>query len=98
MFGPHPYMQGVPDPGDRVTNCARTCFGAADSQTCAACLGTKNGAQACTAYPDKPCSGNVPTYCRCDGKVYSSATTCASLCPVSLGCFSFQCSELGPCR
>lgn len=98
LFGPHPYIEGFPNPGDRVSNCAETCFGNADSQTCAACAGKRNGYSACSDYLYKPCIGNVPTYCRCDGKVYSSAAACGSLCPVSLGCFAFQCRKLGPCR
>jgi hypothetical protein len=101
-LGPHPHATtpGVPDPGDRVTGCARTCFGAGTSQTCAACLGSRNGDARCNHVPQVACTGSVPHYCPCSGRenIYSSATTCSVQCPSGLACFASSCRPLGPCR
>lgn len=103
VVGLHEHGNGLDDPGDRVFGCVNTCYGDAlgnpgNSQTCAACLGKENGTSRCNAYPQAACTGDVPTYCKCNEQIYPSEVECAAQCPVNLGCFSGQCQVLGPCR
>ncbi|MCK5015938.1 MAG: FG-GAP repeat protein [Candidatus Peribacteraceae bacterium] len=99
VLGPHEHGDGTLDPGDRVIGCEDTCFDDnANSQTCAQCLGTKNGDSRCDRFPYLPCTGPVPSACACQGDIYLSETTCAVYCPSGLACFWAWCIRLGPCR
>lgn len=95
-LGLHEYTN---DPGDRVFACEKTCFGSATSQTCAACLGSKNGDTRCSKYPFQACTGPVPATCSCNGKLYPDEPSCKARCPSGLACFAFTtCDRRGPCR
>jgi len=103
FLGPHKIGDGMPDPGDRIYNCEKTCFSPseANSQTCAACLGSKNGDSRCNAYPQAPCDGSAPpAYCPCgDGNWYADSISCAVGCGSGLACFAVQCQTTnGPCQ
>lgn len=96
LLGVHEIRGGQSDPADRVWGCERTCFGEANTQTCAACLGTFNGDKRCSQMPLLDCS-NPTYYCPKDRQFYSSATRCAVACPRGLGGFGVQCQVRGPC-
>jgi hypothetical protein len=98
VFDLHEIGNGTTDPQDEVYGCERTCFGMATSQTCAQCIGKKNGTPTCKQYPEERCTADVPTLCRCDQKLYPSELECNVECPSGLGCYGGECSPRGPCR
>jgi hypothetical protein len=98
VFDLHEIGDGSDDPQDEVYGCERTCFGKATSQTCAQCIGKKNGTPTCRQYPEVPCTADVPTLCTCDKKIYLDELECHVECPSGLACFFEGCAAHGPCR
>lgn len=107
FLGPHRVGDGQRDPADRVYNCERACFGhlsVQTSQTCAACVGGKNGDARCKKFRFVPCENKpTPSYCGCPAnksRWYDDPSSCAVGCPTGLACFTARCedSTAGPCK
>jgi hypothetical protein len=95
LYGKHDYGDGLDDPGDPLYGCETTCFGAATSLSCSACLGIPNGTGACSKYPFEVCPQG--TYCGCSKTYYADQPTCVAHCGIDPGSDPFACAFGGIC-